>query len=161
MPVTLKEGDKAPNFEAFNQNGETIKLSDFEGKNLILYFYPKDDTPGCTKEACNLRDNYEMWLSKGYSVLGVSPDEKESHQRFIKKYDLPFSLLADTNREIMKAYGTWGEKNMYGKIKMGVLRTTFVIDGAGTILKVFKRPKTAKHTEEIVTALKKLKKWEE
>ncbi|MCH2043611.1 MAG: thioredoxin-dependent thiol peroxidase [Saprospiraceae bacterium] len=161
MAVTLKEGDKAPSFEALDQNGKTVKSSDFEGKNLILYFYPKDDTPGCTKEACNLRDNHEMWLNKGYSVLGVSPDNGESHQKFIKKYELPFSLLADTDKTIMEAYGTWGEKNMYGKIKMGVLRTTFVIDSEGMITKIFKRPKTAEHTEQIVTALKKLKKWEE
>lgn len=156
MPVTLKEGDKAPNFKGTDQNGNTVQLSDFKGKNLILYFYPKDDTPGCTKEACDLRDNYEYWLNKGYAVVGVSPDDAASHQKFIEKYNLPFLLLADTDKSILGAYETWGEKNMYGNIKMGVLRTTFVIDPAGTIVKVFKRPKTNAHTEQISKALEKL-----
>jgi peroxiredoxin Q/BCP len=155
MAITLQEGDQAPAFEGNDQNGKSVKLSDFEGKNLILYFYPKDDTPGCTKEACNLRDNYEYWLEKDYAVVGVSPDDEDSHQKFIKKYDLPFTLLADTDKEIMSAYGTWGEKNMYGKIRMGVLRTTFIIDGEGKIIKIFKRPKTAEHTEQITKALEK------
>lgn len=156
MPVTLSEGDKAPAFNGKDQNGNTVQLSDFEGKNLILYFYPKDDTPGCTKEACNLRDNYEYWLNKDYAVIGVSPDNAASHQKFIEKYDLPFSLLADEDKAIMEAYSTWGEKNLYGKKSMGVLRTTFVIDGEGTIVKIFKRPKTAEHTEQIIKALEKL-----
>ncbi len=156
MAVTLKEGEKAPNFKGIDQDGNEIKLADFKGKNLILYFYPKDDTPGCVKEACNLRDNYKMWLSKGYAVVGVSPDDEASHQKFIKKYDLPFPLIADPNKEVLNAYETWGEKNFYGKIITGVLRTTFVIDGEGTIVKIFKRPKTATHTEEIVTNLEKL-----
>lgn len=155
MAVTLAAGDKAPDFKGVDQNGNTVQLSDFKGKNLILYFYPKDDTPGCTKEACNFRDNYDMWLEKGYAVIGVSPDSEEKHQKFIEKYELPFPLLADTEKEIMEAYGTWGEKNMYGKIKLGVLRTTFVIDEDGTIVKVFKRPKTAEHTEQILKALEK------
>ncbi|BDS14365.1 thioredoxin-dependent thiol peroxidase [Aureispira anguillae] len=156
MAVTLKEGDKAPHFEGLDQDGKTVQLSDFKGKNLILYFYPKDNTPGCTKEACNLRDNYEYWLNKDYAVVGVSPDTAVSHQKFISKYDLPFPLLADTEKSILEAYGTWGEKNMYGNIKMGVLRTTFVIDTEGTIVKVFKRPKNDAHTEQITTALEKL-----
>ncbi len=155
MAITLQEGDKAPNFNANDQDGQPVQLSDFEGKKLILYFYPKDNTPGCTKEACNLRDNYEYWLNKGYAVVGVSPDDEASHQKFIAKYDLPFPLLADTEKEIMSAYGTWGEKNMYGKLRMGVLRTTFVIDEEGTILKIFKRPKNAEHTEQITEALEK------
>ncbi len=156
MAVTLKEGEKAPNFVGKDQNGKEVKLADFKGQNLILYFYPKDDTPGCTKESCNLRDNHEFWLAKGYAVIGVSPDDEASHQKFIAKYDLPFSLLADTDKTIMNAYQTWGEKNMYGHIKIGVLRTTFVIDGEGTIVKIFKRPKTAEHTEQITKALEKL-----
>lgn len=156
MAVTLKAGDKAPHFEGKDQDGNIIKLSDFEGKNLILYFYPKDDTPGCTKEACNLRDNHDFWLEKGYAVVGVSPDDEASHQKFIAKYNLPFSLLADTQKTIMNAYETWGEKNMYGNIKMAVLRTTFIIDTEGTIIKIFKRPKTAEHTAEITKALEKL-----
>ncbi|MCP4440423.1 MAG: thioredoxin-dependent thiol peroxidase [Aureispira sp.] len=150
MAITLKEGDKAPDFKSIDQNGKEVSSADFKGKNLILYFYPKDDTPGCTKEACNFRDNYKMWQSKGYEILGVSPDDEASHQKFIKKYELPFPLLADTDKTIMTDYGTWGEKNMYGKIKMGVLRTTFVIDGEGKIVKIFKRPKTAEHTEQIL-----------
>jgi peroxiredoxin Q/BCP len=155
MAVTLKEGDKSPDFSGVDQNGNTIQLSDFAGKNLILYFYPKDNTPGCTKEACNLRDNYEMWLEKGYSVLGVSPDSEASHQKFISKFDLPFPLLADTEKTVMQAFGTFGEKNMYGKKVMGVLRTTFVIDANGVIVQVFKRPKNAEHTEQIVQSLEK------
>lgn len=150
MAITLKEGDKAPDFKSIDQDGNEVKLADFKGKNLILYFYPKDDTPGCTKEACNFRDNYKMWQDKGYAILGVSPDGAEAHQKFIKKYELPFPLLADTEKTIMGAYGTWGEKNMYGNIKMGVLRTTFVIDGEGKITNIFKRPKTAEHTEQIL-----------
>ncbi|WBM73246.1 thioredoxin-dependent thiol peroxidase [Saprospira grandis] len=156
MAVTLKAGDKAPNFEGKDQNGKSISLADFSGKTLILYFYPKDDTPGCTKEACNLRDNYEALLEQGYAVVGVSPDGEASHQKFIEKYSLPFPLIADEEKVIMEAYGTWGEKNMYGKIKLGVLRTTFIIDGEGVILKVFKRPKTAEHTEQILKAMEKL-----
>ena len=153
MAVTLTAGDQAPDFKGVDQDGNSVSLSDFKGKNLILYFYPKDNTPGCTKEACNFRDNYDMWLEKGYAVIGVSPDDEASHQKFIKKFDLPFPLLADTEKTIMEAYGTWGEKNMYGKIKMGVLRTTFVIDAEGTIVKVFKRPKNAEHTEQILKAI--------
>lgn len=153
MGIVLKVGDKAPEFEAKDQNGKTIKLTDFEGKKLILFFYPKDNTPGCTKEACNLRDNYDYWLNLGYAVLGVSPDDASSHQKFIDKFDLPFPLLTDTEKEVMEAYGTWGEKNMYGKIRMGVLRTTFVIDEEGNIVKIFKRPKTAEHTQQIAKAL--------
>lgn len=153
MAITLKEGDKAPAFKAKDQNDNTVQLADFKGKKLILFFYPKDNTPGCTKEACNLRDNHDYWINQGYAVLGVSPDGAASHQKFIEKFDLPFPLLADTEKEVMAAYGTWGEKNMYGKIRMGVLRTTFVIDEEGSIIKIFKRPKTAEHTEQISKAL--------
>ena len=154
MAVTLQKGDKAPDFKGIDQNGKEVQLSDFAGKKLILYFYPKDDTPGCTKEACNLRDNHTMLLEKGFAVLGVSPDDTASHQKFIEKYSLPFPLVADTGKEIMTTYGTWGEKNMYGKIKLGVLRTTFAIDEEGTILHVFKRPKNDAHAEQILKALK-------
>lgn len=156
MAVTLQEGDNAPDFKGLDQNDKTVSLADFKGKNLILYFYPKDNTPGCTKEACNLRDNYDYWLNKGYAVIGVSPDDAASHQKFIAKFDLPFPLIADTDKSVMEAYGTWGEKNMYGNIKMGVLRTTFVIDTTGVIRKIFKRPKNDAHTEQITQALEKL-----
>jgi peroxiredoxin Q/BCP len=155
MAITLNEGDKAPNFKGLDQNAKEVSLSDFSGKKLILYFYPKDDTPGCTKEACNLRDNHTELMNKGYQVVGVSPDNSASHQKFIGKYNLPFSLLADIDKSIMKAYGAFGEKNMYGKIVEGVLRTTFVIDENGTILKVFKKVQTDNHTEQILKALEK------
>ena len=155
MAITLNEGDKAPNFKGLDQNAKEVSLSDFSGKKLILYFYPKDDTPGCTKEACNLRDNHTELMNKGYQVVGVSPDNSVSHQKFIGKYNLPFSLLADIDKSIMKTYGAFGEKNMYGKIVEGVLRTTFVIDENGTILKVFKKVQTDNHTEQILKALEK------
>ena len=149
----LNEGTKAPDFKGLDQNGNEVSLNDFLGKKLILYFYPKDDTPGCTKEACNLRDNHSLLLEKGYAVLGVSPDNENSHQKFISKYQLPFSLIADKDKSIMNTYGTWGEKNMYGKIVEGVLRTTYVIDEAGTIHKVFKKVQTDTHTEQILKAI--------
>jgi thioredoxin-dependent peroxiredoxin len=149
----LKVGDKAPDFISKNQNGDEIRLQDFEGKKLILYFYPKDNTPGCTAEACDLRDNYNMWLSKGYKVLGVSPDSEKSHQKFIEKYDLPFDLLSDTDKVILKDYGAWGEKKMYGKTYEGVLRTTYVIDENGTIEQVFSKVKTKEHTEQILAQI--------
>lgn len=155
MAITLNEGDKAPNFKGLDQNAKEVSLSDFSGKKLILYFYPKDDTPGCTKEACNLRDNHTELMNKGFQVVGVSPDNSASHQKFIGKYNLPFSLIADTDKSIMKAYGAFGEKNMYGKIVEGVLRTTFVIDENGLILKIFKKVQTDAHTEQILKALEK------
>ncbi len=149
----LIEGISAPVFTAKNQRGETITLDQFKGKKVVLYFYPKDDTPGCTKEACNLRDNYNMLIEKGFEVVGVSPDNEASHQKFVEKYQLPFHLLADTDKSIMKAYGTWGEKNMYGKIVQGVLRTTYVIDENGVIIKVFKKVQTDAHSEQILKAI--------
>jgi len=155
MAITLKEGDKAPDFKGLDQNAKEVSLSDFKGKKVVLYFYPKDDTPGCTKEACNLRDNHSELLKKGFAVVGISPDDSTSHQKFIKKYELPFSLLADTEKTIMKAYGAWGEKNMYGKIVEGVLRSTFVIDENAVLLKVFKKVQTETHTEQILKALEK------
>ena len=126
--ATLKKGDKAPYFEGVNQVGKIIPLNDFTGKKLILYFYPKDDTPGCTAESCNLNDNYQTWLNRGYEVVGVSPDSVKSHQKFVDKFSLKFSLIADEEKKILESYGAWGEKKMYGKPYMGVLRTTFVID---------------------------------
>ncbi len=149
----LIEGISAPVFTAKNQRGETITLDQFKGKKVVLYFYPKDDTPGCTKEACNLRDNYNMLIDKGFEVVGVSPDNEASHQKFVEKYQLPFHLLADTDKSIMKAYGAWGEKNMYGKIVQGVLRTTYVIDENGVIIKVFKKVQTDAHSEQILKAI--------
>jgi peroxiredoxin Q/BCP len=155
MAITLKEGDKAPLFKGIDQNGKEVTLKDFKGKTVILYFYPKDDTPGCTKEACNLRDNHSILLEKGFVVVGVSPDNTASHQKFISKYELPFSLIADTEKEILTAYGAWGEKNMYGKISMGVLRSTFIIDEKGIIAKIFKKVQTEAHTEQILKAMEK------
>ncbi len=146
----LNEGDKAPAFSGTNQNGETITLEQFKGKKLILYFYPKDNTPGCTAESCNLRDNYADLSGKGYEVVGVSPDSEASHQKFISKQSLPFQLIADTDKEILKAYDAWGLKKMYGKEYEGVLRTTYIIDEEGSIVKIFKKVKTKEHTEQIL-----------
>lgn len=149
----LTEGMAAPNFSGTNQNGETITLVGFKGKMLILYFYPKDDTPGCTAEACNLNDNYEFWISKGYEVVGISPDSEASHLKFIKKYGLKFNLISDTSKEILEAYGVWGEKVNYGKTYMGVIRTTFVINKEGIIEKIFHKVDTKEHTNQIVNDL--------
>jgi peroxiredoxin Q/BCP len=149
----LKVGDKAPGFEGISQDGKRIGLSDFSGKKLILYFYPKDNTPGCTAESCNLNDNYNAWIEKGFEVVGVSPDSVESHKKFRDKYGLKFNLIADTGKEILQAYGAWGEKSMYGKKYMGVLRTTFVIDENGTIREIFEKVKTKDHTNQILKSL--------
>jgi thioredoxin-dependent peroxiredoxin len=145
----LTEGIKAPYFEGIDQNGNTIKLTDFEGKKVILYFYPKDNTSGCTAEACNLRDNYEELLQKGFVVIGVSPDSEKSHKGFAGKYSLPFPLIADTNKKILNDYGVWGEKKMYGKSYLGVIRTTFTIDEKGIIEKIITKVDTAGHTKQI------------
>lgn len=146
----LNVGDPAPDFTAKNQNGETISLSELSGKRVVLYFYPKDDTPGCTKEACSFRDNITALNDKNTVVLGVSPDDEASHQKFIDKYDLPFDLLADPDKEIIQAYGAWGEKNMYGKKKMGIIRSTFIIGPDGNLEKIYKKVKTATHAEDIL-----------
>lgn len=146
----LTIGDKAPAFEANDQNGNKVKLSDFIGKKVVLYFYPKDDTPGCTAQACNLRDNYDILLSKGFVVLGVSVDDEKSHQKFIKKFNLPFPLLADTEHLMVEAYGVWGEKSMYGKTFMGIIRTTFVIDEKGVISEIITKIDTKEHTAQII-----------
>jgi peroxiredoxin Q/BCP len=145
----LKEGQKAPLFEGIDQNGNRIKLSDFIRKKVILYFYPRDNTPGCTAEACNLRDNYRELLKKGFSVLGVSPDTEKSHKGFATKYSLPFPLISDTTKKILSDYGAWGEKNIYGKIVIGVLRSTFIIDEKGYIEKIVSKVDTGAHTEQI------------
>jgi peroxiredoxin Q/BCP len=146
----LQEGAIAPAINGKNQNGEKISLDAFKGKKLILYFYPKDNTPGCTAESCNLRDEYEQLLGKGYEVIGVSPDSEKSHQNFIAKHNLPFNLIADTEKEILKAYGAWGLKKMYGREYEGVLRTTYVIDEKGIIAKVFAKVKTKEHVAQIL-----------
>ena len=149
----LKVGDKAPEFEGVNQIGQKIALKDFSGKKLILYFYPKDNTPGCTAESCNLNDNYDAWLEKGFDVVGVSPDSEKSHQKFIDKFGLKFNLIADTEKEILQAYGAWGLKKMYGKEYMGVLRKTFVIDEEGVIVDIFEKVNTKDHTNQIIESL--------
>jgi len=147
---TLKIGDTAPAFEAVDQDGNPISLKDFSGKKLVLYFYPKDNTPGCTTEACNLRDNYEMLISKGYSILGVSADNDKSHKNFIDKYVLPFPLIPDKDKIIIKAYGAWGKKSLYGKEYDGILRTTYVISEKGIIEKVFSKVDTKNSTQQIL-----------
>jgi peroxiredoxin Q/BCP len=146
----LKEGNRAPDFKAKDQNGKIVSLKEFEGKKLILYFYPKDDTPTCTNEACNLRDNFSDLKKKGYVILGVSADEEKKHLKFIKKYDLPFQLLADVELKVIKAYDVWGTKQFMGKIYDGINRTTFVIDEKGKIEKIITDVKSKEHTEQIL-----------
>ena len=147
--IVLKEGMKAPLFEGIDQNGTLVKLSNFKGKKVILYFYPKDNTPGCTAEACNLRDNFDTFIKQGFVVIGVSPDTEKSHLGFAGKYSLPFQLIADESKKILNDYGVWGEKKLYGKSFMGVIRTTFIIDGKGIIEKIITKVNTAGHTEQI------------
>ena len=149
----LQAGDKAPDFKGVNQEGENIALSDFRGKRVILYFYPKDDTPGCTAEACSLNDSNSYFLDKGFVVIGVSPDSVESHQRFAAKYGLSFNLIADPEKVIIQAYGAWGEKKNYGKTYMGLLRTTFVISAQGIIEQVFPKVDTKNHADQLIEAL--------
>jgi thioredoxin-dependent peroxiredoxin len=144
----LKEGQKAPDFQL---GGRALK--DFAGKKVILYFYPKDNTSGCTAQACNLRDNFSELKKQGFDVIGVSPDSEKSHTGFRSKHELPFELIADTEKQLMKAYGAWGEKKMYGKSYEGVLRTTFIIDEKGTIIKIFRKVDTKNHTEQILKEL--------
>ncbi|HMR19125.1 MAG TPA: thioredoxin-dependent thiol peroxidase [Sphingobacterium sp.] len=146
---TLQIGDKAPAITAKNQNGETIQLSDFKGKKVILYFYPKDNTPGCTTEACNFRDNYQSLLQEGFEVLGVSVDSEKSHQKFVAKHQLPFHLLVDEDKKIVNDYGVWGEKNMYGLKFMGTARTTFVIDEDGIIRHIIKKVDNKNASQQI------------
>jgi peroxiredoxin Q/BCP len=149
----LKEGDKAPAFTAKDQDGNTVSLSDYKGKNVILYFYPQDDTPTCTKEACNYRDNYQSLLSKGFAVIGVSFDTEKSHKKFINKYDLPFPLIADTDKKIIEDYGVWGEKTTFGRTYMGTFRTTFVIDKKGIISHVIRKVESGKASQQVLDLL--------
>lgn len=148
--TSLNVGDKAPDFIALNEFGQSISLSEFLGKKVVLYFYPKDMTPGCTAESCNLGENYSLLQEKGFIVLGVSPDSSNSHQKFIDKYNLPFSLIADEDKAVIKAFGVWGPKKFMGKEYDGVHRTTFVIDEDGVIEKVFSKVKTKDHTNQIL-----------
>ena len=150
--TSLKEGDKAPFFKGINQDGKEITSEDFKGKKLVLYFYPKDNTPGCTAEACSLRDGRDTLRRMGFEVVGVSPDSEKSHQGFIAKQGLNFTLLADTDKKIAEAYGVWGEKKFMGRTFMGILRTTFVIDEQGVIEKIFDKVRTKDHFEQIVEA---------
>jgi peroxiredoxin Q/BCP len=152
--VTLKVGDKAPLFSGIDQDGKKIVLSNYKGKKVVLYFYPEDDTPTCTIQACNLRDNYDLLKKNGFEVIGVSPNDSKSHKKFEKKFDLPFTLIADTSHQILEKYGVWDHKKLFGHEYMGVLRTTFVIDEKGVIRKIFTRPKTKAHAEEIIAAMK-------
>ena len=148
----VKEGNKAPDFTAKDQDGNKVKLSDYKGKKVVLYFYPKDDTPGCTKEACSFRDADAVYAAKGIKVFGVSIDDEKSHQKFISKYQLPFDLLADTDKKIVEKYGVWGEKSMYGRKYMGTLRKTFLIGEDGKIVKIFDKVNVAKHADEVLKA---------
>jgi thioredoxin-dependent peroxiredoxin len=150
----LKEGDKAPAFKAKDQDGNTISLADFKGKNLVLYFYPQDDTPTCTKEACNYRDNYQSLLSKGFAVVGVSFDTEKSHKKFIKKYDLPFPLVSDPDKKIIEDYGVWGEKTLFGRNYMGTLRTTFIIDKKGVITRIIRKVDSDNASQQVLDLLK-------
>lgn len=148
--MSLKVGDAAPDFSVNDQNGNDVKLSDFKGKKVVMYFYPKDNTPGCTAEACNLRDNYQALQKAGYEVLGVSKDNVKSHTKFIDKFELPFTLLADTELDIHEKYGTWVEKSMYGRKYMGTARVTFLIDEKGIIEEIIEKVKTKDHTAQIL-----------
>jgi peroxiredoxin Q/BCP len=148
----LKEGTTAPAFKTTDQNGESVSLKDLRGRKVVLYFYPKDDTPGCTKEACSFRDAYSKFKKKDITVLGVSPDKEAAHKKFVTKYDLPFTLLADTDHSIAEAYGVWGEKKFMGRTYMGVHRTTFLIDEKGKIRKIFEKVKPEDHASEVLEA---------
>ena len=148
--MKLKTGDKLPDFSGKNQDGETVNSSDFIGKKLVIYFYPKDDTPGCTAEACNLRDNYNHLQKAGYEILGISSDDEKSHRKFIEKFNLPFPLIADTDKSIHEKFGTWVEKSMYGRKYMGTARTTIVVDEKGVIEEIIEKVDTKNHTEQIL-----------
>ncbi|HEY4788798.1 MAG TPA: thioredoxin-dependent thiol peroxidase [Bacteroidales bacterium] len=148
--TTLKVGDKAPEFKAIDQEGKSISLADYKGKKVILYFYPKDNTPGCTDEACSLRDGYQDLLKHGYDVIGISADSTTSHQGFIKKFNLPFRLISDPDKMVIQAYGAWGEKKMYGKSYEGIIRTTFIIGSDGKIESVIDKVKTKDHATQIL-----------
>jgi thioredoxin-dependent peroxiredoxin len=149
----VEEGKPAPDFELTSDSGEQVKLSDFRGKPVVLYFYPKDDTPGCTKQACGIRDNYGVFADRGAVVLGVSPDDEASHAKFKEKYGLPFTLLSDPGHKVADDYGIWGEKKAYGKTYMGVERSTFVIDSDGNVAKVMRKVKPDTHADDVLAAL--------
>ena len=148
----LTEGKKAPAFTGKDQNGNPVSLAEQKGQKIVLFFYPEDDTPTCTVQACNLRDNFSLLKKNGFTVMGVSPDEEKKHKKFEAKYDLPFTLIADANHTIIDKYGVWGEKQLYGRTYMGLHRTTFLIDEKGVIRKIFLKPKSKQHTEEILNA---------
>jgi thioredoxin-dependent peroxiredoxin len=150
----LTEGQKAPAFSGKDQNGNKVSLADFKGKKIVIFFYPEDDTPTCTEQACNLRDHYSLLEKNGFAVVGISPDDVQKHARYQAKYNLPFTLVADPDHKIIDKYEVWGEKNMYGRKYMGLFRTTYVVDEKGVILKVFKKPKVRQHAEEIVEKTK-------
>ena len=150
MMITLKEGDKAPAFAGMDQNGNRVALADFKGRKVVLYFYPEDDTPTCTVQACNLRDNYSLLKKEGFVVIGVSPDDERSHKKFEEKFHLPYLLVADPKHSIIDKYGVWGEKQLYGRKYLGLHRTTFLIDEKGVIRKVFLKPRNKQHAEDIV-----------
>jgi len=153
--VTLKEGDKAPAFSGTDQNGKKISLGDYKGKKLVLYFYSEAGSPTCTIESCNLRDNYGLLKKNGFDVVGISPDTQKVQKNFEIKYKLPFPLIADTNHDALEKYGVWDQKKLFGREYMGVLRTTFIIDEKGTIIKIFAKPKNKAHAEEIIASFKK------
>jgi len=149
----LKEGDLAPAIEASDENGELISLADYRGKKVVLYFYPKDNTPGCTTEACDLRDNYSQFLDQGFEIIGVSADSEKSHQNFKNKFGLPFRLIADIDKKVLKDYGAWGEKKLYGKVYMGIIRKTFIINEEGYVEKIIEKVKTKTHSKQIFEKL--------
>ena len=150
----LEPGQKAPSFKGKNQKGDSVSLKDYLGKKVAIFFYPEDDTPTCTEQACNLRDNYALLRKEGIEVVGISPDDVKSHEQFIGKFELPYTLVADPQKKIIEAYGVWGEKNMYGRKYMGLIRTTFLIDEKGVIKHIFKKPRVRQHAEEIITKAK-------
>ena len=150
MATHLQEGQKAPGFTGIDQDGNKVSLTDFKGQKVVLFFYPEDDTPTCTIQACNLRDNYALLKKNGFKIIGISPDDEKSHIKFKEKFNLPFTLLADPQHKIIDKYGVWGMKNLYGRDYMGLHRTTFVIDENGVIKKIFLRPKNKAHAEEIL-----------
>lgn len=154
--MELKVGDKAPSFKLMNQDAKTISLGDLKGKPIVLYFYPKDDTSGCTKEACNFRDEFPKFGKMKAEIIGISADSTESHKKFAKKYKPPFNLLSDEKKEVIEKYGVWQEKSMYGKKYMGIVRTTFIIDPSGKISKIFPKVKVEEHNSEVMEALKEL-----
>jgi peroxiredoxin Q/BCP len=153
--TNLKEGMKAPAFKGVDQDGKAVSLADYKGKKVILYFYPKDDTPGCTAQACNLRDNYQLLLDKGYQVIGISTDNVKSHKKFEKKFNLPFPLIADDDKTIVEKYGVWGEKKFMGRTFAGTHRTTFLIDEQGKIKRIIEKPDTKNQTEQVLAEWEK------